>query len=102
MTARKGVTKTAAAKAVPTTIPKKAAPKKPAQDRRQEKADPPYTSKLLLTVAQAADSLQISERKMWDMVGRKVIRSIKPDGRSRRIPLSALHEYINAQLTLSA
>ena len=62
----------------------------------------PYTSTLVLTVKQAAETLQVSERKMWYMVGRGVVRSIKADGRSRRVPLSALHEYIELQLHASA
>lgn len=51
---------------------------------------PPVT--LMLTVADAARALSISEPVMWRLIARKEIPSVKV-GRSRRILVSALEAY---------
>lgn len=62
---------------------------------------PEDTSKLLLTVKEAAYRLQMCERRMWTLVGRGIVRSVK-DGRLRRVPVSALDEYVGTLARVSA
>jgi excisionase family DNA binding protein len=50
----------------------------------------------LLTVPEAAARLRVSEAKVWTLVGRGDLHSVKIDA-SRRIPEDALAEYV-AQL----
>jgi excisionase family DNA binding protein len=50
----------------------------------------------LLTVPEVAERLRLSEAKVWILVGRGDLRSVKID-KSRRIPDDALGEYF-AQL----
>ena len=48
---------------------------------------------LLLTVPEAAEALAISRSKLYELLAANAVASIRIDG-SRRIPLSALEEYI--------
>jgi excisionase family DNA binding protein len=51
--------------------------------------------KLLLTVPEAAQALAISRSKLYELLASGAVRSIRIDG-SRRIPLKALDDYVNA------
>lgn len=53
----------------------------------------PYTSALLLTVKEAAGLLRISERKMYYLLARQVITSLKIDN-ATRIKRSVVDDYI--------
>jgi excisionase family DNA binding protein len=54
--------------------------------------------RLLLTVPEAAEVLAISRSKLYELLASGAIASIRID-RSRRIPLTALEEYVSRQLT---
>jgi excisionase family DNA binding protein len=54
-------------------------------------------TRLLLTVPEAAEALAISRSKLYELLASGVIASIRIDG-SRRIPLTALEEYISTLL----
>lgn len=49
---------------------------------------------LLLTVSEAAGALAISRSKLYELLTSGSVISIRIDG-SRRIPISALHDYID-------
>jgi excisionase family DNA binding protein len=51
-------------------------------------------TRLLLTVPEAAEALAISRSKLYELLASGAIASIRIDG-SRRIPLSALEEYVS-------
>ncbi len=51
----------------------------------------------MLTVDQAADALQISRTKLFDLLRTGVLRSVKI-GRARRVPASSIDQYINELL----
>ncbi len=51
------------------------------------------SSKLLLTVEEAAQVMSLGRTLMYALVMRKQITSIKV-GRTRRIPLTALEQYV--------
>jgi excisionase family DNA binding protein len=51
--------------------------------------------KLLLTPLEAAEYLSISRSLLYDLIMRKRIFSVKVGG-ARRIPLRALHAYVDA------
>jgi excisionase family DNA binding protein len=53
---------------------------------------------LLLTVPDAAAALSISRSKLYQLLTSGALASVRIDG-SRRIPVSALHDYI-ARLTV--
>ena len=53
--------------------------------------------RLLYSVDEAAALMGIGHSLLWDLVMRREIASIKV-GRSRRIPLSALHDYVARKL----
>lgn len=53
--------------------------------------------KVLLTVEEAAGAMSLGRTYVWGLVMRNEIRSVKV-GRKRRIPLSALHEFVARQL----
>lgn len=53
---------------------------------------------LLLTVPEAAEALAISRSKLYELLASGAIASIRIDG-SRRIPLTALEEYVSRLLT---
>ena len=54
-------------------------------------------NKLLITVNEAATSLSIGRPKMWQLVMRGEVPSIKI-GASRRIPVSVLEDYVQQKL----
>ncbi len=54
--------------------------------------------RLLMTVPEAAEALAISRSKLYELLANGAIASIRIDG-SRRIPLTALEEYISRLLT---
>jgi len=54
--------------------------------------------KLLLTVEEAAQALSLGRTFVYDLVMRRQIVSIKV-GCKRRIPVTALHEFVARQLT---
>jgi len=54
-------------------------------------------SRLLLTVPEAAEALAISRSKLYELLATDAVASIRIDG-SRRIPLSALEDYISRLL----
>jgi excisionase family DNA binding protein len=56
-------------------------------------ADMP-TSKLLLKVEEAAQVLSLSRKTLYDLMRRGELASLKIGG-SRRIPLTALHNFIS-------
>jgi excisionase family DNA binding protein len=51
----------------------------------------------LLTVPEAAEALAISRRKLYELLASCAIASIRVEG-SRRIPLTALEEYVSELL----
>lgn len=53
--------------------------------------------KVLLTIEEAAAAMSIGRTYMYDLVMRRQILSIKV-GRKRRIPVSALHEFVARQV----
>jgi excisionase family DNA binding protein len=55
-------------------------------------------TRLLLTVPEAAEALAISRSKLYELLASGAIASIRIDG-SRRIPLTALEEYVSRLLT---
>ncbi|WP_433227955.1 helix-turn-helix domain-containing protein [Actinomadura formosensis] len=57
--------------------------------------------KLLLTVPEAAKALAISRSKLYELLASGVLRSVRIDG-SRRIPLNALNDYIDALMEEAA
>jgi excisionase family DNA binding protein len=54
--------------------------------------------RLLLAVPEAAEALAISRSKLYQLLASGEIASIRIDG-SRRIPLTALEDYISRLLT---
>jgi excisionase family DNA binding protein len=54
-------------------------------------------AKLLLSVEEAAILMSLGRSALYDLLMRNEIVSIKV-GRTRRVPLAALHEYIQRQL----
>jgi excisionase family DNA binding protein len=56
---------------------------------------------LLFTAEEAAELLKISRCKVYDLLRNRDLRSIKIGG-SRRIPRSALEEYVAALLEAEA
>ena len=53
--------------------------------------------RLLMTVPEAAEALAISRSKLYELIASGTIASIRIDG-SRRIPLTALEEYVSRLL----
>ncbi|WP_433466716.1 helix-turn-helix domain-containing protein [Spirillospora sp. CA-128828] len=58
-------------------------------------------TKLLLTVPEAAETLAISRSKLYELLASGAVRSIRIDG-SRRVPLKALNDYVNALMEEAA
>ncbi|MBD3147867.1 helix-turn-helix domain-containing protein [Microbispora camponoti] len=48
---------------------------------------------LLVTVTEAAQALAISRSKLYQLIASGALDSVRIEG-SRRIPMSALHDYI--------
>jgi excisionase family DNA binding protein len=53
--------------------------------------------RLLMTVPAAAEALAISPSKLYELIASGTIASIRIDG-SRRIPLTALEEFVSRLL----
>ena len=53
--------------------------------------------RLLMTVPETAEALAISRSKLHELIASGAIASIRIDG-SRRIPLTALEEYVSRLL----
>jgi excisionase family DNA binding protein len=53
--------------------------------------------RLLLTVPEAAEALAISRSKLYELMASGAIASVRVEG-SRRIPLTALEEYVSKLL----
>lgn len=51
------------------------------------------TSRLLLTVPEAGAALGISRSKVYELIARRALRSVRIDG-SRRVPVEALETYV--------
>lgn len=49
--------------------------------------------KILLTPEEAAEALNISRSKLYELLQAKALRSVKI-GKARRIPTEAVHEYV--------
>jgi excisionase family DNA binding protein len=67
---------------------------------RKRSVDPlgiPLEAKLLLSVDEAATLMSLGRSIVYDLVMRQQIASIKV-GRMRRIPVSALREYVQQRL----
>ncbi len=56
---------------------------------------------IVLTVEEAAQRLHVGRTTMYALIKSGEIRSV-PIGRLRRVPVSALHEYVNRQLANAA
>jgi excisionase family DNA binding protein len=54
--------------------------------------------RLLLTVPEVAEALAISRSKLYELMASGAIASVRVEG-SRRIPLTALEEYVSRLLT---
>ena len=54
-------------------------------------------SKVLLSVDEAAVALSLGRSDIYDLIMRKELASIKV-GRTRRVPVVALHQYVNRRL----
>jgi excisionase family DNA binding protein len=54
--------------------------------------------KVLLTIPEAAEAMSLGRSFLYELVMRGEIASIKV-GRTRRIPTTALHEYVARQLS---
>ncbi|MFI7147306.1 helix-turn-helix domain-containing protein [Nonomuraea sp. NPDC050022] len=55
-------------------------------------------TRLLLTVPEAAKALAISRSKLYQLIASGAVASLRIDG-SRRIPISALNDYITRLAT---
>jgi excisionase family DNA binding protein len=53
--------------------------------------------KVLLTVEEAARAMSVGRTFMWELVMRRQVKSIKV-GRSRRVPVTALQEFVAREL----
>ena len=61
-----------------------------------DSADRATTGPLLVTVAHAAELLSVSRTTLYELLARGAIESIYI-GRSRRVPVGALHEFVESQ-----
>jgi excisionase family DNA binding protein len=57
--------------------------------------------KVLLTVEEVAEAMGLGRTYVYELVMRREIRSIKL-GRKRRIPVTALDEFVARQLSVEA
>lgn len=62
-----------------------------------ESGEPLLNGRLLVTVADAAAILSINRSALYRLIMKDQIQSVRI-GRSRRVPVSALHEFIARQL----
>ena len=58
-------------------------------------------TRLLLTVPEAAQALAISRSKLYELLASGQLASIRIDG-SRRVPVDALNDYIDALMRKDA
>jgi excisionase family DNA binding protein len=65
--------------------------------RRADDAEMQAYPKVLLTVEEAAWALSLGRTVVYELVMKREIESIKV-GRMRRIPVTALHDYVGRQL----
>lgn len=65
--------------------------------RNVDAVEVPAHMKLLLSVDEAAAMMSIGRNLVYDLVMRRQIASVKL-GRSRRIPVAALQEFVARQL----
>lgn len=56
---------------------------------------------ILVTVDELADTLSIGRTAAWELVRKRKIRSVKI-GRTRRVPVTAITEYIQQLLDMEA
>lgn len=56
---------------------------------------PASRQQLLITAEEAAQRLSIGRTKVYELIGRGALRSVRID-RSRRIPVDALEEYVRS------
>jgi excisionase family DNA binding protein len=61
---------------------------------QEQEVQKPPSIKLLLTIEEAADALSMSRRFIYMLVATHQIYTIKL-GRSRRVPVKALQEFID-------
>ena len=61
-----------------------------------DSADSATTGPLLVTVAQAAALLSVSRTTLYELLASGAIESIYI-GRSRRVPVGALHDFVESQ-----
>lgn len=69
----------------------------PEQLHESNREGVPGMSRLLLTVKEAAESLGIGRSKAYELLKRGELASVYIDG-SRRVPTSALEEYVTRLL----
>jgi excisionase family DNA binding protein len=55
-------------------------------------------AKVLLTIDEAAQALSIGRTLLYELLMHQQIASIKV-GRARRVPMAAIDDYVNRQLT---
>jgi excisionase family DNA binding protein len=60
-------------------------------------APPPVVEPLLLTPEEAAEALAIGRTKVYELVAAGELESVRI-GRSRRVPLEALHRFVESLL----
>lgn len=77
-----------AAKAKPTTV----------SHARSERTSAATLPRLVVTVEQAAEILSVSRDTVFRMLRRNELRSVRISEKLRRIPMSALQDYIAARL----
>jgi excisionase family DNA binding protein len=65
--------------------------------RRTGSATVESGTKVLLSVDEAATLMSLGRSALYDLLMRNEIMSIKV-GRTRRVPLAALHDYVQRQL----
>lgn len=51
------------------------------------------TKPILVTVDDLAEALSIGRTAAWELVRKRKVKSVKI-GRTRRIPITAIHEYV--------
>ncbi len=59
------------------------------------------TKPILVTVDELAEALSIGRTAAWELVRKRKIKSVKI-GRTRRVPVSAIQEYIDQLLDQEA
>jgi excisionase family DNA binding protein len=57
--------------------------------------------KLLLTITEAAEAIGLGRSKVYELVAAGVIESVQI-GRSRRIPVQAIHRYVDQLVAVAS